>query len=315
MGGNEKIMRVFLTGINGYLGGVLAEHFSRIPEIEYLTGIDVAPPKNPLPKKVRFIQMDVRSPEISTVMAGHDVVVHTAFVVLWPAKMSATERDDINVNGTRNVAEAAVAKRVKRFVYSSSDAAYDQFLLRGQTNVTEDFPLGKGDFSSYYCNAKAAIERMLTATVVPAGITLTMFRPGYIIGPCNTATIRSLRENGVTLLGHNPRSQYVHEEDVAAAFAQALLTDMPGAYNLDPDDYLQLSEVQKIVGVKHAPTVPSWLARLIMHVSWRYSGSPTHPSWLDVMLVDFTLSNAKLKATGWKPKHNSTESLRSAMAS
>ena len=30
MGGNEKILRVFLTGINGYLGGVLAEHFSRI---------------------------------------------------------------------------------------------------------------------------------------------------------------------------------------------------------------------------------------------------------------------------------------------
>ena len=308
-------MRIFLTGINGYLGGVLAEHFSRIPEIEYLTGIDVARPKNPLPQKVRFIQMDVRSPEISTVMAGHDVVVHTAFVVLWPAKMSATERDDINVNGTRNVAEAAVANRVKRFVYSSSDAAYDQFQLRGQTNVTEDFPLGKGDFSSYYCNAKAVIERMLTATVVPAGVILTMFRPGYIIGPRNTATIRSLRETGVTLLGHNPRSQYVHEEDVAAAFAQAVLTDMPGAYNLDPDDYLQLSEVQKIVGVKHAPTVPLWLARLIMRVGWRYFGSPTHPSWLDVMLVDFTLSNAMLKATGWKPKHNSTESLRSAMAS
>jgi nucleoside-diphosphate-sugar epimerase len=315
MGGNEKIVRVFLTGISGYLGGVLAEHFSGIPKIEHLTGIDVSPPKKPLPKKTRFVQMDVRSPEISAVMAGHDVVVHTAFVVLWPAKMSATERDDINVNGTRNVATAAVANRVKRLVYSSSDAAYDQFLLRGQTNVTEDFPLGKGNFSSYYCNAKANIERMLTATVVPAGITLTMFRPGYIIGPRNTATIQSLRENAVTLLGHDPRSQYVHEGDVAAAFAQAVLTDMPGAYNLDPDDYLQLSQVQKIIGVKHAPTIPSWLARLIMHVSWRYSGSPTHPSWLDVMLVDFTLSNLKLKATGWKPKHNSSESLRSAMVS
>jgi nucleoside-diphosphate-sugar epimerase len=306
-------VRIFLTGISGYLGGVLAEHFSSIPQIEHLTGIDVSPPKTTLPKKTRFVQMDVRSPEISTVMAGHDVVVHTAFVVLWPAKMSATERDDINVNGTRNVATAAVANRVKRLVYSSSDAAYDQFLLRGQTNVTEDFALGKGNFSSYYCNAKANIERMLTATVVPAGITLTMFRPGYIIGPRNIATIQSLRENAVTLLGHDPRSQYVHEEDVAAAFAQAVLTDMPGAYNLDPDDYLQLSQVQKIIGVKRAPTIPSWLARLIMHVSWRYSGSPTHPSWLDVMLVDFTLSNAKLKATGWKPKRNSTESLRSAM--
>jgi UDP-glucose 4-epimerase len=188
---------------------------------------------------------------------------------------------------------------------SSSDAAYYQSLLRGQTSVTEDFPLGKVDFSSYYCNAKAAIERMLTATVVPAGITLTMFRPGYIIGAHNTATIQSLRENAVTLLGHNPRSQYVHEEDVAAAFAQAVLTDVPGVHNLDPDDYLQLSEVQKIVGVKRAPTVPSWLARLIMRISWRYSGSLAHPSWLDVMLVDFTLSNAKLKATGWKRKCNS----------
>jgi hypothetical protein len=95
-----------------------------------------------------------------------------------------------------------------------------------------------------------------------------MFRPGYIVGPHNTVTIQSLRENAVTLLGHNPRSQYVHEEDVASAFAQAAFTDMPGASNLDPDDYLQLSEVEKIVGVKRAPTVPSWLARLIMHISW-----------------------------------------------
>jgi len=40
--------------------------------------------------------------------------------------MSATERDDINVNGTRNVAEAAVASRVKRFVYSISNRVETQ---------------------------------------------------------------------------------------------------------------------------------------------------------------------------------------------
>ena len=307
-------MHVFLTGINGYLGRVLAEHFAHVPEIEGITGIDLIPPKNPLPEKVRFLQMDVRSPEVKTAMAGHEAVVHTAFVVLWPAKMSAAERNDINLNGTRNVAEAAVANRVQRFVYSSSDAAYDQYQLRGQTNMTEDFPLGKGDFSSYYCNAKAAIERMLTEMLVPAGITLTMFRPGYIIGPRNTATIQSFRSNAVKLFGHDPRSQYVHEEDAAAAFARAVLTDMPGAYNLDPDDCLRLSEVQKIIGVKFAPTVPMWLARLIMLVSWKYLHSPTHPSWLDVMLVDFTLSNSRLKSTGWQPKYNSVEALRSALA-
>ena len=107
-------MRVFLTGISGYLGGVLAEHFSHVGEIERITGIDVVPPKSPLPEKVRFTQMDMRSPEVSAAMAGHDAVVHTAFIVLWPAKMPAAERNDINLNGTRNVAESAVANRVQR---------------------------------------------------------------------------------------------------------------------------------------------------------------------------------------------------------
>ena len=50
--------------------------------------------------------------------------------------MPAAERDDINLNGARNVGDAAVANKVRRFVYSSSYAAYDQYLLRGQANVT-----------------------------------------------------------------------------------------------------------------------------------------------------------------------------------
>ncbi len=308
-------MRVFLTGISGYLGGVLAQYFSTLPEIDGITGIDVVRPNAPLPGKVKFVQLDIRSPEVASVMAGHDVVVHTAFVVTWRVKMSAKERDDININGAHNVAWAAVANKVRRFVYSSSDAAYDQYSLRGQSNVTEDFPLGKGDFSSYYCNAKAAIERMLVETVSPAGIVLTMFRPGYIMGPRNATTIESLRSNGVKLLGHDPRSQYIHEDDVASAFAQAVLNDMPGAYNLDPDDCLRLSEVQRIIGVKSAPTVPVWLAHLFMNVSWRYFGSKTHPSWLDVMLVDFALGNAKLKAAGWTPRYGSAETLKSALIS
>ena len=105
-------------------------HFSRVPEIESVTGIDVVPPKYSLPEKARFTRMDVRSPKVLGAMAGHDAVVHTAFVVLWPAKISVAERNDINFNGTRNVVEAAVANSVRRFIYSSSDAAYDQYLLR-----------------------------------------------------------------------------------------------------------------------------------------------------------------------------------------
>lgn len=305
-------MRVFLTGVNGYLGRVLAEHFAREPAIAAVTGIDVhAPPS--LPAKTTFVRLDVRSPQLAAAVAGHDVVVHTAFVVAWPHRMPAAERDDVNLHGTVNVARAAVAGQVRRFVYSSSDAAYDQHLLKGRSGVTEDFPLGRGDASSYYCNAKAALERTLTDLVPPAGIALTMFRPGYIMGPRNTTTIASLRSTAVKLIGHDPRSQHVHEYDVATAFTQAVLTDLPGAYNLVPDDSVRLSEVQRILGIRHHLPVPVWLARRIMYASWRWFGSTTHASWLDVMLADFTLSNAKLRATGWAPRYGSVESLRSAL--
>jgi len=307
-------MRVFLTGSTGYLGETLAEHFSHVPEIDSITGIDLVPPKKPLPEKMRFIPMDVRSPEVSSAMKGHDVVVHTAFIVVWYAKMPASERDDINFKGTRNVAEAAVGNRVRRFVYSSSVAAYDVNMARGGSGGTEDFPLGKGDSSSYYANSKAAAERILTEIITPTGMTLTILRPTFIMGPRNTATIEGLRKLTFKPLGHGQaRLQYVHEEDVARACTQAVLTDMPGAYNVVPDDHLPLSEVQNIVGVKSTTTLPVWLARLMIYFSWKYSGSQLHPSWLNLMLADVTASNAKLRATGWKPNYSTAESVKSAL--
>ena len=307
-------MRVFLTGSTGYLGEVLAEHFSRMPEIDSITGIDVVPPRKPLPEKMRFTAMDVRSPEVSGAMKGHDVVVHTAFIVVWYAKMPARERDSINFEGTRNVAEAAVANRVRRFVYSSSLAVYDMS-IRGRSDVTEDFPLGRGNAPSYYANSKAAAERILTEVIAPTGITLTILRPTFVMGPRNAATIEGLRELTLKPLSHDhARLQYVHEEDVAAACTQAVLTEMPGAYNVVPDDHLPFSDVQKIVGVKPTATIPVWLARLMMYFSWKYSGSQSHPSWLNLMLADSTASNAKLRATGWKPNYSTAETLKSALS-
>jgi UDP-glucose 4-epimerase len=51
---------------------------------------------------------------------GADVVVHLAFVVL----QASDETRHINVEGSRNVFEAAVAAGAKRLVYASSVAAY-----------------------------------------------------------------------------------------------------------------------------------------------------------------------------------------------
>jgi len=306
-------MRVFLTGASGYLGSVLARHLADLPEIDGITGVyNSTTPAAPASPKVEYIKMDLRSPDMARAMTGHDVVVHSAFIVLWLARMPARTRTDISINGTRNVANAAVSNRVRRFVYASSVAAYDGALIRGQANVGEDSPLGKGDAPLYYFNDKAAAEKLVSEIVGSSGITLTLFRPTYITGPTDHATVKGFRDNAVRFPGRDPRSQYVHEDDVASAFSQAVRADMPGAYNVVPDDYVRQSEMLQLIGAKSTLTVPVWLAHLVMHIRWRYLGSPTHPAWIDAMLGDVTFSNKKLRATGWAPRYSCADALRAA---
>ena len=306
-------MRVFLTGVSGYLGGLLAETLVRVSEVEGITGIDVVEPARDLPAKVDFVRMDIRSPEVEAAMAGHEVVVHTAFIVLWFAKMPGKVRDDINLNGVQNVARAAAANEVQRFVHASRTAVYDPELVRGQSETDENSTLGKGDSFSYYCNGKAMAERTLSEVLGSTSTVLTFLRPTWVLGPRNRATVDSMRETAVNIPGHDPRIQYVHEDDVAAAFQQAALADIPGAYNVVPDDFIRLSDAWQILGLDSVRAVPAWAARLVAAVQWRFFGSQTHPSWVSLMMSDATASNAKLRATGWAPSCGSADALRSAL--
>ena len=80
-----------------------------------------------------------------------------------------------------------------------------------------------------------------------------------------------------------------------------------------PDDSLRGGQVLGISGVNSPPTVPVWVAHLIQAVRWRFFGGTVHPSWLDRLLLDYTASNAKLRATGWSPRYNTEAAFRSAL--
>ena len=306
-------MRVFLTGASGYLGSVLTAHLANLPEVDAITGTyNSTTPKPPLSPKARYVKLDMRSPDLARAMAGHDIVIHTAFIVLWWARMPAATRDDICLDGTRNVANAAIGNRVRRFLYASSVAAYDPLSVTGKVGIDEDCPVGRGVSPQYYFNNKALADTMLVEALGSSGITLTRLRPTYITGPHDRISVKSYRDSPVRIPGRDPHVQFVHEDDVAAAFLQALSQDMPGAYNVVPDDFIRLSDMYRIIGVTSAPTVPAWLARLVLHIRWRYLGSATHPMWLDALYGDTAFSNKKLRATGWEPRYDTAAALRSA---
>ena len=305
-------MRVFLTGASGYLGGVLVDHLLREPAVEAITGIGLRPTPGLKSPKLNFIPLDVRSPAVRDAMKGHDVVIHAAAVVLWPARMSVEERDDINLNGTRNVAQAAHSLGIRHLIHTSSMGVYDPHRARGASGIDEDFPKGGEDPFFYYWSSKAAAEQIVRKTMEGSPTCTTYLRPIYIIGPKNRVTVRGLRQNAVRFPGYNPRRQFIHEDDVASAFLHALRHGLAGAYNVVPDDFMRMSEVWPAVGVARVMPVPVGLARWITWVKWRFFGSPVHPSWVQDILVDFTGSNARLKAAGWRPRHGSAEALKLA---
>jgi UDP-glucose 4-epimerase len=305
---------IFLTGVSGYLGSVLADYLARLPQVDCITGVyNSTTPTLPTCDKLNLIRMDIRSPDLAKAMAGHEIVIHSAFIVLWKANITAQVRDDINFNGTRNVACAAIENGVKHFIYASSVAAYDLGLARGRDEVDEDFPIGSGDLNWYYPDSKALAERILLEILGSSRVPLSLIRPCTITGPRDQVDIKNFRENAMNGFRRDPRIQFVHEDDVVDAFTFAIFTKMYGAYNLVPDDSIRLSELNRLIGVKFAPTLPLWLAHLMQYILWRYFGSNVHPSWVDSMLVDATMSNAKLKSAGWRPSYTSEAAIRSAV--
>ena len=283
-----------------------------MPEVEHVTGIDIVEPARPLPPRTEFTLMDIRSDQLGRLVAQHDVVVHTAFVLTWLASMPRAERDDINERGIRNVARAVRDTGVGKLVHISSVAAYDITAVRGATRVTEDAPIGRGDTASYYLNGKALEERALNDVLRGSDVTVTLLRPTFVTGPLDPTTAPVFRAHAALPLGPEPTWQFVHEDDVAAAVELALRTDLPGAYNVVPDDSITARAALHLLGVKRVPRVPMPLAKAVTYIQWRWRGDRTHPSWLPVVNASVTFDNSRLKMAGWTPRYTPAGALRSA---
>jgi UDP-glucose 4-epimerase len=306
-------LKLFITGAGGYLGSVLARKLADLPEVDRITGtINKNVPSEPLPDKVELIKMDVRAPELCEAMAGHDVVLHTAFIVLWPKSIPERVRDDINFNGTRNVAQAAIKNKVRKFIHASSIAAYDPHYASGNLDLREDGPIGQGHSPMYYFNSKALTEKLLMDIFSSTHTLLTLYRIPYIIGPSNQVTINEFRRNAVSFPRQDPHNQFVHEDDVCRAYELALRNELPGVFNVTPDDAIKASEIYEIIDVKPVK-VPFWLGYLVAYIRWNFFGSSTHPSWVRSMTLDFAGNNDKLKAKGWAPQYRCADAIRSAL--
>jgi nucleoside-diphosphate-sugar epimerase len=165
-----------------------------------------------------------------------DTVVHTAGLIGPRVQQALSQAFDINLGGTRNVAEAVRLGGVRRLVHLSTFGVYDR---RRPANgpVTEDFPRGQG---RGYGNYKAAKELILEAYAVAYGFELIMLRPANVFGlghfwsgSSGGRKMQSLIEAGLD--GGSARipasetvaNEYVYAKDMGRAVDLAATVPMP----------------------------------------------------------------------------------------
>ena len=292
-------MRIFITGISGYLGGLLLEALDAEDSVEKVIGVDVREPSFK-PEKLEFHNGDVRDPGLAKYMEGADVVLHMAFILDEIKDKKLT--DDININGSRNVFDCAVRASVPWIIFLSSMAAYAGF--PGNPLPMDDDYYPRGHRAIYYTYAKAEMEHYLRyLREVNPGLEVTVLRPCIIAGPNLSNTVLELFSQPFAAKprGHNPETQLITEDALVRAIMLVLLKHAVGNYNITSDDYMTLSEMMKLSRTV-APEIPFGFMERMMDVAFRLGASPISSHWIRMLQFHLVGSNAKIKRElGWEP--------------
>lgn len=172
-------MKVFITGVAGFLGSHLAD--ALLKEGHEVIGCDnlIGGYLDNVPDGVEFYQVDCQYLNtMNKLMKGVDIVYHTACTAYEGLSVFSPNLVCQNTYQiTASVASAAVSQGVKRFVYCSSMARYG---VQDVIPFTEDLIPRPQD---PYGISKLAAENLLRCLSEVHGMELVIAVPHNIIGP------------------------------------------------------------------------------------------------------------------------------------
>jgi nucleoside-diphosphate-sugar epimerase len=313
-------LTVAVTGPTGDLGRAFIRTLERSREVERIIGMARRPfdPGAHGWKRTEYRRGDVLDrASVETLVEGADVVVHLAFIVV---KASAQTRH-INVEGSRNVFEAAAAARARRLVYASSVAAYGFANVDGL--LTEDLP-ALGHARHPYSAHKAEVEAALADAVVGSDTDAWVLRPCVVAGPDAPTFVEQARwpdrlpgplgtlAGAVAVLPDaGVPFQLVHHDDVASALRAGVLgRGEPGAYNIAAAGEVTMRDLARALGY-HTVPMPRLAVEAASEVVARLPFLPEEAAWVEAMrrpvLMDTSKARRLLK---WRPRYDASRTLQ-----
>ncbi len=305
--------KVLITGGAGFLGINLIRHL--LPRGYETASLDVEEFDYPERDRVEVIKGDIRNKALlDRAMEGVDFVVHTA------AALPLYDPDDIHttdVEGTRNVLDAARRNGVERFVHVSSTAVY---------GIPDHHPLYETDKLEGvgpYGQAKIQAE-MICLEHRARGMVVPVIRPKSFIGPERLGVFAllydwALNGHNFPMIGSgNNRYQLLDVEDLCEAIHLTLTlpeTQVNDTFNIGAAEFTTMKEDyqvvldhagygKKVVGFPATPAI--WGLRLLD----RLKLSPLYKWVYETASKDSFVSIEKAqRELGYKPKYSNKDAL------
>lgn len=306
---------VLVTGVARQLGGRFVRRIQRDPQVDRVIAVDAVPPEHHL-GGADFIQADIRQPTIARVLAetNADTVVHLDVTGIALGSGSRTTVKETNVIGTMQLLGACQkSPAVKRLVVKSSTNVYGS-APRDPAVFTETTPpksLPSGGFAKDAVEVEGYVRGFARRR---PDVAVCVLRFANILGPTADSPLAQYFALPVlpTVLGYDPRLQFVHEDDVIEVLRIASHdpergTLNSGTFNIAGDGVLLLSQCSRRLG---RPTVPL----LLPAVTWAGSLVRTlgmtdfSPEQIRLLTHGRVVATNQMRETlGYQPKFTTAE--------
>ena len=288
---SKEKKRAIVAGGNGFLGLNLISELSSSGWHTTVFDMSLSHLEKLNPDRTTLILGDITDPESCerAMPEGVDAVFHLAGNTShW--KLGDDRQTKVNINGTRNMVKAALKRKAKRFVYTSSIAAYG--FQPGL--ITEETTSNADNYWINYFRTKRQAE-IEVHRGIESGLDAVMLNPSNIVGPYDhygwSRMFRLVNED--KLPGAPPgKASFCHVKEVAKAHISAHERGTTGHnYLLGGSDATWLefmNEIAVLLGKKtHKKPIPAFVLKTIGQLS-------LYVSYITKKEPDVTPEKAKL---------------------
>lgn len=179
-------VRVLITGGAGFIGSHLAEALvslgAKVVVLDDLSGGDRVN-LEPFAGHVEFVEGSILDPDtVAGCVQGCRFVFHQAALGSVPRSVAQPRLfQEVNVNGTLNVLEAARSAKVRRVMFAASSSAYGDSPTLPKIETMPPLP------KSPYAANKLACEHLMRAYAASYGLDTVSLRYFNIFGPRQNA--------------------------------------------------------------------------------------------------------------------------------